>query len=369
MNKEKIGSKLKLALDNLDSLPAMPAIAHKLLALPLDTDAGEAQMLGLIEQDPQLSARVIGLANSPAMGVGRKVGRVHDAAMLLGLKRLKSVAIGIATMSKFTSQPAAKNFDPHDLWSHSMTIAIVMDALSREMPKQMRPDENQIFLAGLLHDIGLMALHYIDPEASDELHHQLHLQPKRAIHDLELELFGMTHGLIGAQLVRHWHLPKEIVEVVGLHHSSRIAALARTNPLVRLVNLAEKLLPDFGIAEHTNEAIDESEWRELSIDPARADELSALANELAIQVAQLPDTHDAAQPAIKANEESGAGLDQRLSLQGMEQRAVPTAPALRAPAMSAPTAAIQPPGKARPSVVVAPVRALFGWIGRMLRGR
>lgn len=166
-------SRLSSALDNLESLPAMPDIAVKLLALPLDTDAGESQMLKLINRDPQIFARVIGLANSPAVGAGRKVSSIQDAAMLLGMKRLKSVAISIATMSKMLNQPAGNNFDPQDLWTHSMTIAIVMNAIAKEMPRRIRPDDNQIFLAGLLHDIGLMALHYLDPLASDELHRQL----------------------------------------------------------------------------------------------------------------------------------------------------------------------------------------------------
>jgi HD-like signal output (HDOD) protein len=114
----------------------------------------------------------------------------------------------------------------------------------------------------------------------------------------------MTHGYIGAQLVRHWHLPDEIVEVVEMHHSPRTGHEAFANSLVRLVNIAEKLLPDFGVAEHTIEAIDDDEWRELCIDPARATAFYELANELAIQVVQLPDTHGASQPAeaVKATQ-------------------------------------------------------------------
>ncbi|MEK7812086.1 MAG: HDOD domain-containing protein, partial [Pseudomonadota bacterium] len=103
MRNQQVGSKLNWALGNLDALPAMPAIAHKLLALPLDTEAGEAQMLRLIEQDPQLSARLLGLANAPVLGVGRKINSIRDAAMLLGMKRMKSVAIGMATLSELSN--------------------------------------------------------------------------------------------------------------------------------------------------------------------------------------------------------------------------------------------------------------------------
>ncbi len=344
------GSKLKAALANLAALPAIPAVAQKLLALKLDTEAGEAQMLALIEQDPQLFGRIIGLANSSATGAVRKINDIKSAAMLLGMKRLKAVTIGIATMSKMLNQPATKDFDPHDLWSHSMTVAIVMNAISQEMPKRIQPDENQIFLAGLLHDIGLMALHFLDLEASEELHRQLRLQPKRPIDELEMELFGITHAHIGALLVQHWQLPKEIIEVVGLHHSPDIGNVALGNPLVRLVNLAEKLLPNFGIAEHTFEAINDSEWRELYIDPALAETLSATANELALQVAQQPDAGvDEADSALNA----GEGSEVALNRENTTRRITPVADISVFNEML--------------STVLAPAKLLVKWIGGLFR--
>lgn len=279
--------RLKQAVANLDSLPAMPATAQKLLALPLDTEEGEAQMLRLIGQDPQISAKIISLANSPVMGVSRKLCKVSDAAMLLGLSRVKSVAIGIASMSNFAKSPEGKYFKPQDLWLHSMTVAIVMRTIAQAMPRSIRPNEDQIFLAGLLHDIGFMALHHIDAAASDALHHQLCLQPKRLILDVELETLGITHCYIGAQLARHWHLPEEIITVLGHHHPPYVEEAAPGNPLVRLVSLSEKIAPNFGVAEHTGGEIQESEWVELGIDPADTGDICAQSNELAVQTAQL----------------------------------------------------------------------------------
>ena len=279
--------RLKQSLANLDSLPAMPATAQKLLALPLDTDEGEAQMLKLIVQDPQISAKIISLANSPIMGVSRKLSTVSDAAMLLGLTRVKSVAVGIASMSHLAQSPAGKYFKPQDRWLHSMTVAIVMRPIAQAMPRNSRPNEDQIFLAGLLHDIGFMALHHIDTEASDALHHQLLLQPERSILEIELETLGITHCYIGSQLARHWHLPEEIIAVLGYHHPPYVEEVADRNPLVRLVSLSEKIAPNFGIAEHTGDEIQEYEWLELGINPADVEDICAQANELAVQTAQL----------------------------------------------------------------------------------
>lgn len=300
MSKDIVGYKLQHALRNLDSLPAMPVIAQKLLVLPLDTAMGEARLLILVGQDPQILAKVIGLANSPALGVGRKINGIRDAAMLLGMQRMKSISIGIATMSKMLNQPAGRFFDPKDLWTHSMTVAIVMHTVAQEMPQRIRPDDNQIYFAGLLHDIGLMALHHLDFDASEALHHQIRLNPKTQMQDIELELLGMTHGYIGAQLARHWNLPSEIIEVVEQHHNPSSGKEGHENFLVRLVNIAEKLLPDFGFAEHTFEPIEESEWRDLCIEPARANDILELVNELAMQVVQLSDVTEIA-PATPDN--------------------------------------------------------------------
>lgn len=278
--------KLKLALENINSLPAMPVIAQKLLALPLDTDKGEAQLINLIGQDPQISARMVGLANSPMMGLARKINVVSEAVMLLGLTKVKSVSIGIASMSNFAKLPPGKNFNPQDLWLHSMTIAIIMRSIAQAMPGNLRPNEDQIFLAGLLHDIGFMALHHVDNSASNELHLQLQLQPERPVLEIELETLGITHCQIGAKLARNWNLPPEIVAVLSHHHQPDVEEAAAQNPLVRLINLAEKLEPNFGIAEHTGDAISEHEWLSLGIDPAKSDEISNQANELAVQTAQ-----------------------------------------------------------------------------------
>lgn len=287
MTDENTRLRLKQALANLESLPAMPATAQKLLALQLDTEEGEAQMLKLIGQDPQISAKIISLANSPVMGVSRKLGKVSDAAMLLGLTRVKAVAVGIAAMSNLAKSPAGKYFKPQDLWLHSITVAIVMRTIAQAMPKISRPNEDQIFLTGLLHDIGFMVLHHIDAAASDELHHQLGLQPERPILDVELETLGITHCYIGAQLARHWHLPEEIVTVLGYHHPPYVEEAAPDNPLVRLVSLSEKVAPNFGVSEHTGGEIHEYEWAELGIEPAAVEGICAEANELAVQTAQL----------------------------------------------------------------------------------
>jgi HD-like signal output (HDOD) protein len=273
---------LKESITQLDSLPPMPVIAQKLLALELNTDEGEAMLLTLIGLDPLISAKIIGLANTGLFGANAKVTTISDAAMRLGLTRVKSVAIGIATLSTKNMLPEGQ-LKADDLWLNSMGIAFAMGAIAKAMPARTRPSDDRIFLAGLLHDIGYMALGFLDIKASDALYTQLQAQADRPLLDIDQELLGMTHCDIGAQLGLHWDLPEEIVAVIRYHHTPDEEGSAEGQPLVNMVNLAEKILPEFCIVKHSGEEVTEQDWEGLGIDPAKADDIRSQIAEVAAQ--------------------------------------------------------------------------------------
>ena len=277
---------LKNALKKLDTLPAMPVIAQKLLTLPLETHEGELAMLKLIEHDPQLSAKIIGLANAPLFGASLKTTSVKDAAMLLGMTRVKSVAIGIAAMSALTGMPQGR-LSVQDLWLHSLTVALTMRTLAQYMPVQSRPNDDQIFLAGLLHDIGYLVLAYLDIKRSDELHARMAEEPERPMVEIEQELLDVTHSEMGAQLAQNWGLPNEIITVLRYHHNPESAEALAGKTLIRIINLAEKLLPSFGIAESAEPGIDDAEWNSLGIDPGKREDICHRIAEQAEQARQL----------------------------------------------------------------------------------
>jgi len=275
---------LRQAISNLDALPAMPVIAQKLLELQTDTEEGEREVLQLIEQDPQISAKIIGLANSPIIGATRKITTVSAAAMLLGSTRVKSVATGIAIMSLMSAAPAGQ-LNMQKLWLHSFGIAFGMLGIAQAMPAEFRPQDEDIFLAGMLHDIGYLVLAFLDPNRSNQLHAQLAAQADRPALAIEHEMLEIGHDELGAELARHWNLPEEITAVLRHHHAPDAAAAA-AQPLVRMINLTEKLLPSFGMHEHVEPGIGAEEWEALGIDPAQAAEIKVRVEEQA-ELAEL----------------------------------------------------------------------------------
>jgi putative nucleotidyltransferase with HDIG domain len=271
MNDQQVN--LKEAIRNLDCLPTMPVVAQKILRLPLDTDDGEMKLLRLIEHDPMISARIISLANSPLFGASRQVTSIADAAMILGINRVKSVSVGIAVMSALTRHPIG-HLNMQHLWLHSLGMALAMCALANAMPDRLRPPEDEIFLAGLLHDIGFMVLNYVDPVRSDLLQSRLEAEPGRPINDIEAEVTEIGHAELGAELARHWNLPNQIVAVLRYHHTPAETTATEGQRLISLLTLVEKILPGFGIPEYVADDICENDWLVLGIDPAHNAELA-----------------------------------------------------------------------------------------------
>lgn len=280
---------LSAAILNLENLPAMPLVAQQILRLPLDTPEGEQQLLKLIENDPQISGRLIGLANSPLFGASKKITSISDAAMMLGVNRVKSVSVGIAVLSTLNRNPTG-HLNIQNLWLHSLGIAIAMCSLAHAMPSRGRPLDDEIYFAGLLHDIGFMVLNYIDAERSDMLQSRLAAQPDRPITEIESTVIDIGHAELGAQLAQHWDLPDDIVAVLRYHHMPEHAGANTGQPYIALLNLAERLLPAFGISEHVGSDIRPHDWITLGIDPARAGELAITVREQAEQAKQIATT-------------------------------------------------------------------------------
>lgn len=276
---------LREAMKNLQALPVMPVIAQKLLALNTDSDAGERQLLKLIEQDPQILAKTIALANSPMLGASnRKINSVKEAAILLGIRKIKAVATSTAIASLKTKTPTGK-LKLQELWLHNLGVAFTMLTISRAIPREYRPEEDQIILAGMLHDIGYLALALLDIKSSDKLHAAFAASPETPAREIEQAMLDICHDELGAELARHWKLPEDIIEILQYHHTPDAAP---EQILARMICVAEKILPSLSMAEYVKPDIDDAEWEALGISPEDAEDIIAQAqedSELALQFA------------------------------------------------------------------------------------
>ncbi len=269
----RFGNKLLQKLDHLDALPSIPSIAQEILSLNTHTDEGVRALLELVNNDPLILAKIIGMANSPLFGSGRKILNLNDSVSVLGTNRISMIALNFALQSSLIgSQTGVLNIQR--LWQHSLAVAVTMDILAHFMPNDKRPSDNEIYLVGLLHDIGYLVLKHVDPKLSDQLHARIAAEPDGVFKQIEREtLGGLDHGELGSMLAQHWKLPESIIATLKYHNRTGDELDPGVNQMVAMIVLAEKLLPVFEIAEHANRNISIEEWQFLDIDPMRADEI------------------------------------------------------------------------------------------------
>ena len=212
-------------------LPVMPQILSKLLHLCQKDEAGIGELAKLIAHDAGMAVKILSIANGAAYSRGsRKVG-LMQALNMLGVEMTKTLVISESIFHTFSN--FSRSTDLEGFWVHALKAAVI----ARELAKKMSyPHSEEAYLAGLLHDVGRLALLSAAPEyaanfmAMDDEH----------LCSVEISSMGMTHAKAGAWLIERWNLDSFMADSVRYHHEPA-GRLKSAHPLIRLVNLAHLL--------------------------------------------------------------------------------------------------------------------------------
>lgn len=231
----KPGETVERRLKGLDQMPTLPVVLGPLLKY-LDQPVEHLdvqQVVHLISRDESLAAQCLRMANSPMFGRWQTVESVGSAVLSLGLQRMRDIAVSCAVLEL---TPKVKNsMDPVVFWEHSLGCALVCREFARKIGF---PDPSKAYLAGLLHDIGIVAHLWIVPL---EFGAALRSAQERRIplHEAEIAILGCSHDETGSRVAENWHLSADLIETVRWHHDPSGAASHRD--LVALVGLSDLL--------------------------------------------------------------------------------------------------------------------------------
>ena len=231
-------------LARVQRLPALPAVAMELLNTLSGSDPDVATLARRIAQDQAIAARVLRVANSPFYGLQSRVGSIQDAVVVLGFSAVRSLVLAAAVVSGLPGGHCA-GFDPNRFWRHVMGTAVAAQSLARQLG---RPPES-LFVAGLLHDIGRLAMVAVYPELFARA---LASARERdcSLREVEFEIFGFDHSAVGAALTRRWNFPEETIDALACHHQPELGAPGGLAPIIHYADAISKAL-DFEEAEDT----------------------------------------------------------------------------------------------------------------------
>lgn len=212
-------SNIRIEIQKTDYLPPMPAIAQEILIASNDESADMDDIAKIIKKDPGLAAKILGMANSAFFGFGRNVLTIEEAIInVLGLDLVKGFALSLAMSSVF-DPTKCESFDIKRYWSSAFLTAELASSLISHTDKKHLLDPNQVYLHGLLHNIGILVLVNRFPNIMNELFNDAMTDREKRLIDYEKETIDFNHHEAGAWLTEKWKLPYEIIDVIGHHYN------------------------------------------------------------------------------------------------------------------------------------------------------
>ncbi len=223
-------------LAEIDALPTLPAVAARLMRAASNDEVAISEIVRLIESDPSLTARTLSLCRRAAHGLGHRITTVSHAVVMLGLETVRAMVLSVQVLDwdkevhqqrvatrKKTSQRTEKTdeetggMDRVGFWKHSIAVACCAELIAREHPRRVggyRPEE--AFVAGLLHDLGKLALELVLPKAYERVVRLCELR-QGDIARFERAVLGIDHHQAGLLLAEKWGLPKPLCDVIAHH--------------------------------------------------------------------------------------------------------------------------------------------------------
>jgi putative nucleotidyltransferase with HDIG domain len=228
---------LRDVLERVETVPTLPDVITRILSVIDDPDASAFKVAAVMGKDQSMVSSILKLVNSPFYGLSGRVTSIQHAVVLVGFRTIRNVALSSVLIKVFGDGEPRGGFDRKGLWRHTVACATGARMLASRV-KCADPEE--AFLAGLLHDMGIVIL--------DQYFHQdfrrvlsLVADGSRTLRQAEREVFGHDHAAVGGLLARKWNFPPAVVEAIAWHHAPERSR--RAPELAALVHLSNYLVP------------------------------------------------------------------------------------------------------------------------------
>ncbi len=188
-------------------LPPLSITATRLLSAVGDPDVEVDDLADIINHDPGLMGRIVGLANAAYFGQRNPITTVQEAIIrVLGINMVKSLALSISVSGAFHANNCP-GFDTKEYWFDAIGCATLARMLALRVPINDRPDPDRIYLSGLLHNLGYLILAHVFPSKLSTVIAIVDEDPEADLESLQREYLGVDWISAGEWLVDRWHLP------------------------------------------------------------------------------------------------------------------------------------------------------------------
>ena len=232
------------AIGEISHIATLPEITMKIVELVEDPKSTAQDLHNLISNDPALCSRVLKVVNSSFYGLPGQIASINRAIVMLGLNAVKNIAIAASLAKLFRGGQLTPDFSARNLWEHSIATATTAKLIADKLGFGL---SDEAFLAGLMHDIGVMVEMQFDRNKLIDVLDRARPGPDGAptgdMIEAEQEIFGADHQQFGAGLCAKWKFPSTLVSVTKFHHDP-LSAPSEHKAIVCITYVAERLVAE-----------------------------------------------------------------------------------------------------------------------------
>lgn len=197
----------------INEVSTLPHIALKVMEVANDPSAGAADLRVIVESDPALSSRLLKCVNSAAYGLRNRVTSLQRAIGYLGFKQVRNLAVTASVSDTFKKDASYGTYSRPGLWKHMVSVAVCSRLIAT---RRKLSSFEEAFLAGLLHDIGIVLEdQYCQPQFADAMQQ---VAKGRTLPQVETQLLGFDHCRLGARIAESWKFPSVAIDAIRYHH-------------------------------------------------------------------------------------------------------------------------------------------------------
>lgn len=255
-------------------LPTLPEVLLKLNEVMTDPQSSVDDVARVISADPAVATNILRLVNSAYYGLQVRVSTVSLAVSIMGFAMTRKVALKAAVFSRFARKTGGfEHFDPESFWRHSIFTGVAARTLGSQCGRFGSTHNEDLYICGLLHDIGKILLFEKLPDRYAELLAAA-AASGRSETAIETEVLGFTHSDVGSVLAIKWSLPQDLAIAIRYHHAPGKDEFHRA--LSSLVHLADHLAWSAGFPSTkvpSTARLDASIYDDVGLDPRAVEDL------------------------------------------------------------------------------------------------